>query len=91
MILLDFSTFNPPLSPTNPYLSSVTQAGFVTHGPAMIVNLLGQVSDLALKACWHGKWSVHRPLRPGNQPGPPRRTGAARSATSWPLMRAAVQ
>lgn len=64
LILLDVSTFNPPLNPTNPYLSSTTQGGFVTHGPAMIVGLLGQVADLALKATWHLKWNVHRPLRP---------------------------
>jgi hypothetical protein len=53
-----------PLSPTNPYNTSRTQAGFPTLGAGFIVAMLGEVSRRALQAQWVQKWLVHRVLRP---------------------------
>lgn len=53
-----------PLNPGNPYLSIVNQSGVQTFGPQHIVDLLGEVTNRALKAMWHQKWFVHRALRP---------------------------
>jgi PAP2 superfamily len=49
---------------TNPYKTSRTMNGFVSMGPAHIHNMMGQVSDVALRACWHEKWIRHRVFRP---------------------------
>jgi hypothetical protein len=53
-----------PLNPGNPYLTSTNQSGVQTFGPQHIVDLLGEVSNRALKAMWYQKWFVHRALRP---------------------------
>jgi hypothetical protein len=55
---------NPYLNPTNPYLSSTMQGGFVTFGAAHVCCLLGTVAEAALQAAWFQKWLVHRRLRP---------------------------
>src|SRR5450631_950783 len=53
-----------PLNPGNPYLTSTNQSGVQTFGPQHILDLLGEVSNRALKAMWYQKWVVHRALRP---------------------------
>jgi hypothetical protein len=53
-----------PLNPGNPYLSIANQAGAQTFGSQYIVDLLGEVTNRALKAMWYQKWFVHRTLRP---------------------------
>jgi membrane-associated phospholipid phosphatase len=52
------------LSPSNPYRTSVNQAGQTTFGGAELVDLIAHACGTALKACWYQKWSVHRRLRP---------------------------
>lgn len=52
------------LDPNMYYLSSNTQGGFVTFGPAHIVSSVMAATQLALKAAWFQKWYVHRRLRP---------------------------
>jgi membrane-associated phospholipid phosphatase len=49
---------------TNPYKTSRTMNGFLSYGPAHIHNMMGMLSDVALRACWHEKWIRHRALRP---------------------------
>jgi hypothetical protein len=53
-----------PLNPGNPYLTIKNQAGVQTFGALHILDLLGEVSNRALKAMWYQKWFVHRALRP---------------------------
>jgi hypothetical protein len=53
-----------PFNPGNPYLTSTNQSGVQTFGPQHILDLLGEVSNRALKAMWYQKWFVHRTLRP---------------------------
>jgi hypothetical protein len=53
-----------PLNPGNPYLAITNQSGVQTFGPQHILDLLGEVSNRALKAMWYQKWFVHRALRP---------------------------
>ena len=53
-----------PLNPGNPYLASKNQAGLFTFGSAHIQDLLGEVTQAAVKAMWYQKWFVHRTLRP---------------------------
>jgi len=65
-----------PFAPCNPYVPGAnpstgrpnddadTQAGFVTFGPEHVLDALGEVTDLALRAAWWQKWYVHRRLRP---------------------------
>jgi hypothetical protein len=53
-----------PLNAGNPYLKIANQAGVQTFGPQHIQDLLGEVSNCALKAMWYQKWFVHRALRP---------------------------
>jgi hypothetical protein len=57
-------THGAPLNPGNPYLSIKNQAGVQTFGSQHILDLLGEVSNRALKAMWYQKWFVHRALRP---------------------------
>ena len=57
-------THAAPLNPGNPYLAITNQAGVQTFGPQHILDLLGEVSNRALKAMWYQKWFVHRTLRP---------------------------
>ena len=52
------------LNPGNPYLMIPNQAGAQTFGSQYIVDLLGEVTNRALKAMWYQKWFVHRTLRP---------------------------
>jgi hypothetical protein len=53
-----------PFNPGNPYNTIANQTGVQTFGPQHIVDLLGEVSNRALKAMWYQKWFVHRALRP---------------------------
>jgi hypothetical protein len=53
-----------PVNPGNPYLSVTNQSGAQTFGSQYIVDLLGEVTNRALKAMWYQKWFVHRTLRP---------------------------
>lgn len=62
LILLSFG--KPALKLENPYLSSTTQAGFITFGPFHVLDMVAKVSNMALKACWFQKWLVHRRARP---------------------------
>jgi hypothetical protein len=52
------------LSPSNPYRTSLNQAGQATFGGGELIDLIAHASSMALKACWYQKWSVHRRLRP---------------------------
>lgn len=52
------------LSPTNPYRTSVNQAGQITFGGGEIIDFVAHAAGEALKACWYQKWSVSRRLRP---------------------------
>jgi hypothetical protein len=53
-----------PFNPGNPYLTITNQAGVQTFGAQHILDLLGEVTNRALKAMWYQKWIVHRALRP---------------------------
>src|ERR1700674_3534706 len=53
-----------PFNPGNPYLTIANQSGVQTFGQQHIFDLLGEVSNRALKAMWYQKWFVHRALRP---------------------------
>jgi hypothetical protein len=57
-------THGAPLNSGNPYLTIKNQAGVQSFGPQHILDLLGEVSNRALKAMWFQKWFVHRALRP---------------------------
>ncbi len=52
------------MSRANPYKSSRSMNGFVSFGPAYAYNMMGSVSDCAMRACWYEKWIRHRALRP---------------------------
>jgi membrane-associated phospholipid phosphatase len=67
LILLGYG--GAALSPTNPYLSSASQTGFVTFGPAYILDMVSRAANLALRAAWFQKWYVHRRLRPEEMGG----------------------
>jgi hypothetical protein len=62
--LLLMSYGNPALAPSNPYLSSTTQAGGVTFGAQQPLDLVVRVMNEALRATFFQKWLVHRRLRP---------------------------
>ena len=53
-----------PYDKGNPYLSSNTQAGFVTFHIVDSVRMVIEAMNLALKTAWYQKWFVHRRLRP---------------------------
>jgi hypothetical protein len=55
---------NPALAPSNPYLSSTTQAGGVTFGVQQPLDLVVRVMNEALRATFFQKWLVHRRVRP---------------------------
>jgi hypothetical protein len=57
-------THGAPPNAGNPYLAIKNQVGGFTFGSQYIVDLLGEVSNRALKACFYQKWFVHRALRP---------------------------
>jgi PAP2 superfamily len=52
------------LADSNPYKTSINQAGFVQFGGAHILDMVSRAGLLGLKAAWFHKWSVHRRLRP---------------------------
>jgi hypothetical protein len=52
------------LSPTNPYRTSLNQSAQATFGGAELTDLLAHACEIALKAVYYQKWSVHRRLRP---------------------------
>lgn len=49
---------------SNPYLTSVTQAGGTTFGSVHIVDFMTRAARTAAEAAWFQKWLVHRRLRP---------------------------
>ena len=53
-----------PYNPTNPYIGSANQQGFVTFGDAHACTLVAEVAERALRAAWYQKWFVSRRLRP---------------------------
>ncbi len=57
-------THGAPLNPGNPYLTIKNQTGGFTFGSQYILDLLGEVSNRALKASFYQKWFVHRNVRP---------------------------
>jgi hypothetical protein len=57
-------THGVPFNAGNPYLTSKNQTGGFTFGSQYITDLLGEVSNRALKASFYQKWFVHRTLRP---------------------------
>jgi hypothetical protein len=57
-------THAAPFNPGNPYLTIKNQTGVQTFGSQHILDLLGEVSNRALKAMWYQKWFVHRTVRP---------------------------
>ena len=62
LILLGFG--GGALDDNNPYKSSTNQAGFITFGGPMILDLVARAGIAGLKAAWYQKWLVHRRLRP---------------------------
>lgn len=52
------------LDDANPYKNAVRQAGFATFGGPHIMDMIGRIAALALKAAWFQKWYVHRRIRP---------------------------
>lgn len=66
LILLKAGT---PVDGGNPYKHSRTQGGFSSFGSPFVLALLATATQLALKACWWGKWAVHRRLRPEEMAG----------------------
>jgi hypothetical protein len=57
-------THGAPFNSGNPYLTIKNQTGGFTFGSQYITDLLGEVSNRALKASFYQKWFVHRTLRP---------------------------
>jgi hypothetical protein len=57
------------LDRTNPYVSSSTQAGFVTFGPPHILDMVAKAANMALTAGWYQKYLVHRKPRPEENAG----------------------
>jgi membrane-associated phospholipid phosphatase len=55
-----------PASPDNPYLdpASANQAPFSTFGGPHVLDLVAHAANLALRAAWYQKLSLHRRLRP---------------------------
>lgn len=49
---------------SNPYKKSANQSAFCTFGAPHVLDMVARASNLALKAAWYQKWSVHRRLRP---------------------------
>jgi hypothetical protein len=62
LILLNYG--QEALAPTNPYLRSKTQIGFVTFGSAHVLDFTARAARLGLEAAWFQKFQVHRRLRP---------------------------
>lgn len=62
LILLSFG--REAVADTNPYKTSSNQMGFASFGGPHVLDLVARAANLALKAAWYQKWSVHRRLRP---------------------------
>jgi membrane-associated phospholipid phosphatase len=62
LILLGFGP--EAVDDTNPYKNSPNQIGFACFGGPHVLDLVARAANLALKAAWYQKWSVHRRLRP---------------------------
>ncbi|KAB2334935.1 vanadium-dependent haloperoxidase [Cytobacillus depressus] len=62
LILLSFG--REALDRTNPYLTSLTQEGFITFGPPHILDFVARAARTALEAAWFQKFLIHRRLRP---------------------------
>lgn len=52
------------LDGANPYLASTNQDGFITFGPAHVLDLVTKAARVGLEGAWFHKWLVHRRLRP---------------------------
>jgi hypothetical protein len=66
---VDFARCLPYVNPEAPFEEqfrgkSRNQYGFVTFGQPHLFELLLEAMELALRAVWYQKWSVHRRLRP---------------------------
>lgn len=48
----------------NPYNNTPREGGFITFGPAAVLDLVSSAAIPALRAAWFHKWLVHRKLRP---------------------------
>jgi hypothetical protein len=58
---LILNTFGPnALSPTNPYRSSLNQAGQGTFGGGEFIVMIAHAAHVAILACWFNKWRVGR-------------------------------
>ncbi len=65
MAALILNSFGPAaVTPSNPYLHSMTQVGNLTFGAAQQTDLVNRVPNPANRACFYQKWLVHRRLRP---------------------------
>jgi len=86
LILLGYG--QEALSPSNPYLRSLTQYSFVTFGPPHILDFVARTARAALEAAWFQKWLVHRRLRPEEFGGLVQNqlTGAARYPINQELL-----
>jgi len=62
---LILNTFGPnALSPSNPYRTSLNQAGQGTFGGGEFIGMISHAAHVAVLACWYQKWAVHRRVRP---------------------------
>ncbi len=52
------------LDPSNPYLRSGNQGGFVTFGGPHVFDLVAKAARVGLEGAWFHKWLLHRRLRP---------------------------
>ncbi|GGE68727.1 vanadium-dependent haloperoxidase [Priestia taiwanensis] len=71
------------LAPSNPYVHSKTQYGFVTFGGPHILDLVGKAAQAALEAAWYQKFLVHLRLRPEEFGG--RVHNVVRGNASYPI------
>ncbi len=67
----------------SPYSNALREAGFVTFGPAAVLDLVARAARVALRPAWVHKWLVHRKLRPEVYGG--RIDHAARGVRNYPL------
>jgi len=49
---------------SSPYSIAAREAGFVTFGPAALLDMVSRAGGVALRVAWFHKWLVHRKLRP---------------------------
>ena len=55
--------FGNALDP-NPYSVATREGGFITFGPAAVLDMVGRAAVASLRVAWFHKWLVHRKLRP---------------------------